>query len=103
MEVIIMKKLTIEKLITKLENIGCCLNDELDHIENNGHSSGMYTKNDLQRIIDWAGSLIRDTGKAMRVETKETTKISLAHIQYLCTYVASACMQIIETIDNEEV
>lgn len=92
-----MKKLTAERLIAKLENIGCCLNDELDCIENTSHSSGKYTKNDLQRIIDWAGTLVKDSGAAMK-NANTTDKITMAHIQYLCVYVASASMQIIETL-----
>ena len=56
-----MKKANIDRIIAKLENIGICLNNEIDFIENKGHSSGMYNKNDLQRIIDYAGSTIRTT------------------------------------------
>lgn len=96
MEVIIMKKANIERIIAKLENIGICLNAELDRIENNGHSSGMYNKNDLQRIIDYAGSTIRTTKNI-------DNKTAVAHIQYLCVYVASASKQITDVIDNEEV
>lgn len=91
-----MKKTNIGRIITKLENIGICLNNELDRIENNGHSSGMYNKDDLQRIIDYAGSTIRTTKNI-------DNKMAVAHIQYLCVYVASASMQIVDVIDNEEV
>lgn len=91
-----MKKTNIGRIIAKLENIGICLNNELDRIENNGHSSGMYNKDDLQRIIDYAGSTIRTTKNI-------DNKMAVAHIQYLCVYVASASMQIVDVIDNEEV
>ena len=91
-----MKKLTVERLITKLSNIGICLMDEQSFIEDKGHTSGMYTMNDLQRIIDYVKSVVKD---ANNIENKITT----AQVQFLCASIATMSQLIIDFINNEEV
>lgn len=96
MEVIIMKKLTVERLIAKLENIGICLMDEQSFVEDKGHTSGMYTTNDLDRIITWVESLIKDTNNI-------DNNLMKARVQFLCASVVTMSQQIIDFINNEEV
>ena len=86
-----MKKATAERLMTKLENISICLKDEVEFIEHNNHTSGNYTKEDLRRISNWAGSLAK--GKF--------ANNMLPLVQYMCAMTMTMCAQITEVIDKE--
>lgn len=94
MEVINMKKSTIERLMVKLENICMCLMHELEFIEREGHTSGNYTKEDVRRINNWISALARD--KFVGNNTQPL-------VQFLCASGMTMCAQLLEILNNEEV
>lgn len=98
MEVIIMKKTTVERLIAKLENISLCIVDELSFIKYHGHSSGMYTIDDLERITFFANSAIKSAQSI-----KDSNKYAFGQIQYLSAGLYALVQQLTEILNNEEV
>lgn len=93
-----MKKANIKRLITKLENISLCIVDELSFIKHHGHSSGMYTINDLERITFFARSAIKSAQSI-----KDSNKYAFGQIQYLSAGLYALVQQLTEVINNEEV
>ena len=90
-----MKKLYIDRLLIKLGNIEVCLMDEIEHIDKNSHSSGMYNINDLTRISNYANAIMRDVKNNVDEHT-------YANFKYLCECIIKSCERVIKQINEED-
>ena len=90
-----MKKLNVEKLTTKINNIGTGLAYEMNYLEKTGHVTGKYNKDDLTRIADDAWPIIDYIIQHDREQYDE--------LLHACAWVVMLCQTITKAIDNEEV
>ena len=91
-----MKKLNVENLTTKMNNIGVGLAREMNYVEKTHRTTGMYNKDDLDRISKQTWPII-DYITQFDYETRESYHDLLA----ICGWIILLCQTITKVIDEE--
>lgn len=90
-------KNNIERLTTKLDNLDAVIAKEVVHIIGTGHTSGTYSKDDMQRVYDDVSSIM----KYVVSNKDKIDKLIFENIKHKCIVIMFACQETMRLIDEE--
>lgn len=90
-------KNNIERLTAKLDNLDAVMAKEVECIFDTGHTSGTYSKDDLQRVYNDVESIM----KYVVSHKDKIDKLMFAYIEHKCIVILYVCQEAMRLIEEE--